>query len=211
MTSKPASRSARATILAPRSCPSNPGLATTSRIFRSLMTRAARDGSFARPWLSEHGADTVRDAHDLFPVPWDFLPVEPLPVVRPSRDEVQVEVRHGLEGRPSIGLEQIEPVGIQRFPYGSRHLLRGHDGSLEILCLRLIEGGRVGLGHHQAVSAAQRIDVHEGERPLIIVDLGGRDLAVADHAKDAVGHSYTSTIQPWGSASLPYWMPTMAS
>src|ERR671939_1262481 len=33
MTSIPASRSARAMILAPRSCPSRPGLATTTRIF----------------------------------------------------------------------------------------------------------------------------------------------------------------------------------
>src|SRR6266540_1875348 len=32
MTSMPASRSARATTLAPRSCPSRPGLATTTRI-----------------------------------------------------------------------------------------------------------------------------------------------------------------------------------
>src|SRR2546427_10565166 len=150
MTSKPASRSARATILAPRSCPSRPGLATTSRIFRSLRSGAVRArawpaqslgevrkgggaplrgtsrppaGSFVRPWLPEHRADAVRGAHDLFPVPRDLFPVEPLPVVRPSRDEVQVEMWDGLEGRPSIGLEQIEPVGIQRFPYGSRHLL----------------------------------------------------------------------------------------
>src|SRR3954451_20908667 len=35
MTSMPASRSARAMILAPRSCPSRPGLATTTRILRS--------------------------------------------------------------------------------------------------------------------------------------------------------------------------------
>src|SRR4051812_4802934 len=35
MTSMPASRSARAMIFAPRSCPSRPGLATTTRIFRS--------------------------------------------------------------------------------------------------------------------------------------------------------------------------------
>src|SRR4051812_30730994 len=34
MTSMPASRSARAMIFAPRSCPSRPGLATTTRIFR---------------------------------------------------------------------------------------------------------------------------------------------------------------------------------
>src|SRR5918911_4286859 len=35
MTSMPASRSARAMIFAPRSCPSSPGLATTTRIFFS--------------------------------------------------------------------------------------------------------------------------------------------------------------------------------
>src|SRR5581483_5475893 len=35
MTSMPASRSARATIFAPRSCPSSPGFATTTRILRS--------------------------------------------------------------------------------------------------------------------------------------------------------------------------------
>ena len=33
MTSMPASRSARAMIFAPRSCPSKPGFATTTRIF----------------------------------------------------------------------------------------------------------------------------------------------------------------------------------
>src|SRR6187397_730134 len=37
MTSMPASRSARAMIFAPRSCPSKPGFATTTRIFRSAM------------------------------------------------------------------------------------------------------------------------------------------------------------------------------
>jgi len=36
MTSMPASRSARAMILAPRSCPSRPGFATTTRILRLL-------------------------------------------------------------------------------------------------------------------------------------------------------------------------------
>ena len=38
MTSMPASRSARAMIFAPRSCPSSPGLATTTRILRSAMS-----------------------------------------------------------------------------------------------------------------------------------------------------------------------------
>src|SRR5258708_3615936 len=37
MTSKPASRNARATTLAPRSCPSSPGLATRMRTFAALI------------------------------------------------------------------------------------------------------------------------------------------------------------------------------
>src|SRR5829696_9679563 len=50
MTSIPASRSARAMIFAPRSCPSRPGLATTTRIF--LVEEAAA----MRPilWLARH-------------------------------------------------------------------------------------------------------------------------------------------------------------
>src|SRR5919107_3478991 len=40
MTSIPASRSARAMIFAPRSCPSRPGLATTTRILRPEVAMA---------------------------------------------------------------------------------------------------------------------------------------------------------------------------
>src|SRR5881296_1684592 len=39
MTSMPASRSARAMTLAPRSCPSRPGLAINTRIGRSIVAR----------------------------------------------------------------------------------------------------------------------------------------------------------------------------
>src|SRR5262249_10298075 len=49
MTSKPASRSARATILAPRSCPSSPGLATTTRMRRSLIDRPGGPDMAPRP------------------------------------------------------------------------------------------------------------------------------------------------------------------
>src|SRR5215213_1335669 len=42
MTSIPASRSARAMIFAPRSCPSRPGFATTTRILRSAMEADSR-------------------------------------------------------------------------------------------------------------------------------------------------------------------------
>src|SRR5215217_6892481 len=51
MTSMPASRSARAMIFAPRSCPSRPGLATTTRIFL-FEEAAAMGGRVASLWLA---------------------------------------------------------------------------------------------------------------------------------------------------------------
>src|SRR5580658_6439714 len=55
MTSIPASRSARAMILAPRSCPSKPGFATTTRIFFSVEAdidfALVRLGLHERAWI----------------------------------------------------------------------------------------------------------------------------------------------------------------
>src|SRR4051795_280542 len=48
MTSIPASRSARAMIFAPRSCPSSPGLATTTRIFRVAVSAMRGRGLYWR-------------------------------------------------------------------------------------------------------------------------------------------------------------------
>src|SRR6516162_389348 len=58
MTSTPASRSARAMILAPRSCPSRPGLAIRMRSRRSA-TRASDPCRIAVH--AEHVAEDVRD------------------------------------------------------------------------------------------------------------------------------------------------------
>src|SRR5215211_5958450 len=61
----PASRSARAMIFAPRSCPSSPGLATTTRILRSLAPLSAAFSAVAstaakstRPPPAKHPAAT---------------------------------------------------------------------------------------------------------------------------------------------------------
>src|SRR5258706_6458029 len=54
MTSMPASRSARAITLAPRSWPSRPGLATRTRIFRSVLL------SSMQPYLSTTAPDSPR-------------------------------------------------------------------------------------------------------------------------------------------------------
>ncbi|MBS1846581.1 MAG: collagen-like protein [Actinobacteria bacterium] len=59
MTSIPASRSARAMILAPRSCPSRPGLATTTRILRAVAASIAGRNSI------RSGAKAARNLVDL--------------------------------------------------------------------------------------------------------------------------------------------------
>src|SRR5919112_5579982 len=59
MTSIPASRSARAMIFAPRSCPSRPGLATTTRIFWLVLGAdigRGRGDSMARTTTGPRGA-----------------------------------------------------------------------------------------------------------------------------------------------------------
>src|SRR5262245_9486519 len=176
MTSKPASRRARATILAPRSWPSSPGLATTTRILRSAIGLS----------LCERRANALARLRDRLAVARHQLPVEALAVVGPSRDQVQMNVGHGLEGRRPVGLEQVEPVRRERLLDGEGHALcRGH-GRLEVVDVRLEERGGVALDDDQAMAGGERIDVHERERPLILVDLHRRDLTVPDLAEDAL-------------------------
>src|SRR2546421_10164920 len=59
MTSKPASRRARAITLAPRSCPSRPGLATTTRYRRSTGPHTRR--VLPHPIQAEWDADVRAD------------------------------------------------------------------------------------------------------------------------------------------------------
>src|SRR6476620_4257085 len=64
MTSMPASRSARAMIFAPRSCPSRPGLATTTRIFRLEPAADISGGSLLHDELHPLSAEAVDRAVD---------------------------------------------------------------------------------------------------------------------------------------------------
>src|SRR5580700_3045369 len=72
ITSMPASRSARAITLAPRSCPSRPGLATSTRIGRDMVYlevrlflvsaehRAERVADLAQRCISLHRVQNIR-------------------------------------------------------------------------------------------------------------------------------------------------------
>src|SRR5215467_900777 len=60
MTSTPASRSALATTLAPRSCPSRPGLAMTTRIVPMIASRGAARPDGHHPQRT-HATKAARD------------------------------------------------------------------------------------------------------------------------------------------------------
>src|SRR3954468_3123565 len=106
----PASRSARAMILAPRSCPSRPGFATTTRILRSAMAaslwRAIREGS-GTDERAVAGAGALADAR----------PNEP--AIRAARSQSQVvaaEVPCAMEpeaGPPRPHAQQLEVAAEQ--------------------------------------------------------------------------------------------------
>src|SRR2546425_6462648 len=158
------------------------------RIFRS---RGLVSAALAMRLRLELGADLVRRRLDARAVAGDEGPIEPLAVPAPTRDEVEVEVGHRLEGRLAVGLEQVEPVRGERPPERLGDPLGGGDGGREVSEVDVEEGRRVGAGDDEAVPVVERVDVHEGERPLVLVEPGGRDLPVADPAEDAV-HAY-----PW--------------
>src|SRR3954454_4990518 len=83
----PASRSARAMILAPRSCPSRPGFATTTRILRLPACEPAAEGSAvpstAPRLLHEDLLTHHQGVHEAVDVPRALLLEPVLEVARP--------------------------------------------------------------------------------------------------------------------------------
>src|SRR2546426_4291482 len=69
MTSNPASRSARATTFAPRSCPSRPGLATMIRYFSGMAAIIANALVRSAEYTLRAACDTSMRGQEAIPVP----------------------------------------------------------------------------------------------------------------------------------------------
>src|SRR5215211_3932972 len=103
MTSMPASRSARAMILAPRSCPSRPGLATTTRIFLLMGARG-----YPVPRYPEQQEEPAEDE--------ECARVEPAvrerrALIRPGR---LASAAAGRAVRPARGAGAVPSAGLRR-------------------------------------------------------------------------------------------------
>src|SRR3954464_12729771 len=121
MTSMPASRSARAMIFAPRSWPSRPGLATTTRIFRAV---AAVIGWSLVAVPYQLAVELAQLAADLAAVGDRIVGVAERPPiesggVRPGRR------RRGVEAVPVVPEDRVEAALRQPVGLIQRQALRG--------------------------------------------------------------------------------------
>src|SRR4029453_14758811 len=103
MTSMPASRSALATTLAPRSCPSSPGLATTTRMRPCATVPAAplavacRPGLAAGPHLARYYPAISPPQRPILERTTAVPTSDPPPPPRPDGDPGQVPLRPGRD------------------------------------------------------------------------------------------------------------------
>src|SRR5215204_1534662 len=120
-------------------------------------------------------------------------------VVLVARDHVDVEVEDGLPRRGLGRDEQIDPVGPEVVAHPGGQPLGGAHHPAQALVGDVVDVAGVLLGNHQCVPAGPRIDVHERQRVLVLVELLRRQLAGSDPAEEAVvvGHGAGSVAAPW--------------
>src|SRR5438874_13466672 len=123
----PASRRARAMIFAPRSWPSRPGFAMTTRIFRATRgSLCRRFGPAARPLLRDEVPVPVEaplrhplerrviDVDDAEALP---VPPAPLEVVEQRPDEVALHGGARLDGPTDCGDVPLEEAAARRIAH----------------------------------------------------------------------------------------------
>ena len=109
-----------------------------------------------------------------------------------ARDDMDVEVEHGLAGGGAVELLDQHAFGAHRLLDLRRELLHHRHQSGERVRLDVEQIARLLLGDDQCVAFRARHDVEEGERVLVLVDLVAGDLAAQDLGEDViriVGHA----------------------
>src|SRR4051812_43297993 len=125
-------------------------------------------------------------------------------VVRVARDHVRVCVEDRLH-RDRLGrLEDVDALGAEPVAHPLRDSLRGDVHRRQVLRLDVVDVARVLLRDHKHVPPRPRVDVHEGKRLVVFVDLVRGDLARDDLAEDAIGVCHErGRLQPVDVAEVP--------
>ena len=132
------------------------------------------------------GPHPLRSLSDLAHVARLDAPVELELVAEAARDDVEVEMPHRLRRALAIGLHEVDAVGGKCPAHALRHLLRGGDGVSEPFRRQVEQAGRMVFRDDQRVARVGGVDIHEGQRAVILEQFEARDVAGDDLAEDAV-------------------------
>ena len=103
------------------------------------------------------------------------------------RYDVNMIVKHGLAGSGSVGLDDPDTVWRQRFLRRAGDALDGSRRGEQIGLGDFQQVGGMGFGNHQRVARTGRLNVHEGQGVVVLVNFDRRNVAPDDLAEDTVG------------------------
>src|SRR5690606_39385139 len=104
------------------------------------------------------------------------------------RQDVEMEVRHRLPPRLPVRLQNGDAAGMESGLRRARDPRRGPEDRAGQIVVEVENRFAMRLHRHDDVTRVDLTDIHEGERKLVLVDLGRWDLAGDDPAEDAIAH-----------------------
>src|ERR1700751_2469554 len=122
-----------------------------------------------------------------------------------SANQVHMDVKHGLARLRSHVEHRAVPILNAPLAPDLRGNQMKAPNQLSVFFLRFLQPPYMLLGDHQNMRGRLRVDVLEGKTMLVFVDFLGRNLALNNSTKQAVGHwkSVLSSQRPATSYKLP--------
>src|SRR4051794_13871590 len=114
-------------------------------------------------------AQLARGRRDLLAVAGSGLPGQPQRVAVVAGDHVQVEVEDRLPGLLPARVDDVHAGRLQALTHARGHDLGRPRAGREVLRIDLEQVPGVLARDHEQVSARAGVDVHEGDRALILV------------------------------------------
>jgi len=114
------------------------------------------------------------------------VPVDRQAVTLPARQDVDMQVRHALRRARAVGLDQVDAVGRQGLVHRLRYTLRRLRDGAQHVGGDVVHGRPVALGDGERMALVGRIDVHEGDGVVVLIQAEARDRAGDNLAEDAI-------------------------
>ena len=109
-----------------------------------------------------------------------------------ARNDVKMSVEDFLTGSLAVSQEDVEPLTADT---GCLDRSLKANGHIEKVCagglVEISERGRVTTGNNEHVPRIDRLDVHERDRDIVVIDDAGRLVAGENFTEDACGQLWS--------------------